>query len=716
MFSLCTEFWLPVIDRMGQRRKISPQQIFDSDIVELAWPRADFQGAAYQLLIGLLQTTLSPKDEEEWDDVWEEGVDVQRWHQALDRVAAAFHFGPQKPAFLQDFSTLEVESSSVAGLLVDAPGGNTLKLNKDHFVKRSSYQQFCPHCTVMALFTVQTNSPAAGAGFRTSMRGGGPMTTLLVPKTPGEPLWKKLWLNVMPQSDSWQKEQLPLIFPWLTTTRSSETAKNIVTPGNSHPLQAYWGMPRRLEVDFDQTRAGQCDLCGEHSDALLSQMRSKNYGVQYEGWRHPLSPYRQALKDLEAPLIPLKGQPGGLAYKDWLGLVVESEEKLNRVLPARVVRLNPMPKLTHLWCFGYDMDNAKARCWYEHRLAISSLPKSQGGELKALLQMAIELAASSLPLLRQALKEAWFSSPKDAKGDFSAIDVAFWQQTEADFSRLWNTLNHYPSATYPEAREALRLWNTALWDYLFLAFDLRAFTNPDESADLARILRARLHLNKNFIKQKSVKALAEIGVSVGRSKMFDMDTAKPMIVTEPAAAKALRRWFDFLQERNNQHQGVAVNGRAWRAELRRSEQPFGALTTAAFHSLNQSLAEHLQFQPSDKLALAIVAHVVSHAHADSNKASFPRQLGEQIKGNACLSRLRFDRLLAVKTPAELCSQLTRAVKLRGDNGINIVSLADGVFLWMREWQQREQNLPAQSNPFKRFDVRWTSEYLLATEK
>lgn len=198
--------------------------------------------------------------------------------------------------------------------------------------------------------------------------------------------------------------------------------------------------------------------------------------------------------------------------------------------------------------------------------------------------------------------------------------------------------------------------------------------------------------------------------------MFDMDTTKPVIFTDPAAAKALRRWFDFLQERNNQHQGVAVNGRAWRAELRRCAQPFGALTTAAFHSLNQALSGHVKFQPSDRLALAIVAHVVSHAHADNSQTSFPRQLGEPIKGNACLSRLRFDRLLAVRTPAELCSQLTRAVKLRGDSGINVVSLADGVFLWMREWQQREQNLPAQSNPFKRFNVRWASEYLLVTEK
>lgn len=512
MFSLITEPWLPATDRRGQHRKISPQQIFDNDIIDLAWSRADFQGAAYQLLIGLLQTALPPEDEEEWNDVLEEGGDAQRWQKALERVAMAFQFGSQKPAFLQDFSPLAVEPSSIAGLLVDAPGGNTLKLNKDHFVKRSSYQQFCPHCTAMALFTVQTNSPAAGAGFRTSMRGGGPMTTLLVPIKPDEPLWKKLWLNVIPPADDWhwQDEKLPLIFPWLTTTRSSETPKNIVTPGNSHPLQAYWGMPRRLEVDFSHTHAGSCDLCGEHHDALLNQIRSKNYGVQYDTWLHPLSPYRQALKDVNAPLIPLKGQPGGLAYKDWLGLITESAEKLNRTLPAQIVRMNARRKLTHLWCFGYDMDNAKARCWYEHRLAISALPESEGDELKDLLQLAIELAVNSLPLLRQALKDAWFASPKEAKGDFSAIDVAFWQQTEADFIQLWKTLNLYPSATLREARTALQKWKTAMRDALFLAFDQRAFTNPEEVSDLARILCARQSLHKNFIKQKSLKALSEI--------------------------------------------------------------------------------------------------------------------------------------------------------------------------------------------------------------
>lgn len=506
-FSLGTEPWLPVIDRQGQRRKISPADLADNDVIDLAWSRADFQGAAYQLLIGLLQTVFAPEDREQWEDIYDDGLDADDWRNALARVAVAMQFGTQKPAFLQDFSALTVDNSPIAGLLIDAPGGNTVKLNKDHFIKRSTYQHICPHCAAMALYTVQTNSPAGGAGFRTSMRGGGPLTTLVMPDDANEPLWRKLWLNVMPDKHPWRDEQLPLIFPWLAETRSSETAKNIVTPENAHPLQAYWGMPRRLEIDFSHTQSGVCDLCGEHHDALLSQIRSKNYGVQYDGWVHPLSPYRKALKDAASPMLALKGQPGGLAYKDWLGLSMTTEDKLNATLPARVVQLNPDSQAGGLWCFGFDMDNAKARCWYEHRLPLVALPADVAGHFKALLSMAIELATSARPLLIQALKEAWYESPKEAKGDFSMIDIAFWQQTEPGFRQLWQTLSQYPSSQDPYARAALREWCEYLQQWLLKTFDERAFTNPDETADLMRILTARGNLIKNFKKLNGLKKL-----------------------------------------------------------------------------------------------------------------------------------------------------------------------------------------------------------------
>jgi CRISPR system Cascade subunit CasA len=504
MFSLITEPWLPVIDIQGQRRKVSPAELADHTIIDLAWPRADFQGAAYQLLIGLLQTAFAPKDEGQWEDIWNEGIDPDSWRKALDRVAVAMRFGPQKPAFLQDYSTLDVENSPIAGLLIDAPGGNTVKLNKDHFVKRSHYQHFCPHCTAMALYTVQTNSPAGGAGFRTSMRGGGPLTTLLMPVQAGEPLWRKLWLNVMPAKHRWADEHLHLIFPWLTETRSSETAKNIVTPENSHPLQAYWGMPRRLEIDFSHTQRGECDLCGEHHDALLSQIRSKNYGVQYDGWVHPLSPYRQGRKDTAAPVLCLKGQPGGLAYKDWLGLVMTTEDKLNRTLPARIAQRNPRPGATGLWCFGFDMDNAKARCWYEHRLPMIRLGSDESESFSDLISMAVELATSTRPLLVQALKEA--------NSDSSMAEMTFWQQTESGFRQLWQALSQHPSALQPQARAALREWGETLQRWLLQIFDQRAFTHPDHTADLQRILSARFNLLKNFRKLNSLKKLKEIAM------------------------------------------------------------------------------------------------------------------------------------------------------------------------------------------------------------
>ncbi|GAA3587098.1 type I-E CRISPR-associated protein Cse1/CasA [Gibbsiella greigii] len=509
-FSLLTEPWLPVITHAGWNKKISPVQITDDDIADLAYPRADFQGAAYQLLIGLLQTVYAPEDEEGWEEVWDDGIDAAAWRQALATITEAMQFGPQKPAFLQDFSSLESENTSISGLLIDAPGGNTLKLNKDHFIKRNSYQRFCPHCAAIALFTVQTNSPAAGAGFRVGMRGGGPMTTLVMPQKNENPLWKKLWLNVIPQEQKPRPDELPLIFPWLAPTRTSEKAGNSVTPENAHPLQAYWGMPRRIEIDFSLTEPGCCDLCGEEHETLLTQIRNKNYGVQYDGWLHPLSPYRQALKE-GSPLLALKGQPGGLAYKDWLGLALGAEDKFNRTLPARVVRernatRGSIGEQTYLWCFGFDMDNAKARCWYEHRVPRFSLAKLERQQLAAVLERVVVLAVGCLPLLRQALKEAWFSTPKEAKGDFSTVDIAYWQETEPFFRLLLPHVIQDP-ACVAAARTALKHWVSSLHQQLFVMFDRLALANPDDSEDLLRILRARRMLDKNYTKLKVLKDL-----------------------------------------------------------------------------------------------------------------------------------------------------------------------------------------------------------------
>lgn len=100
-----------------------------------------FSGAAYQLLIGLLQTVFAPEDEEQWEDIWEDGIDPDRWQKRWNAWRLPCSLARRNP-LLQDFSGLDVENSAIAGLLIDAPGGNAVKLNKDHFVKRRIYRHF----------------------------------------------------------------------------------------------------------------------------------------------------------------------------------------------------------------------------------------------------------------------------------------------------------------------------------------------------------------------------------------------------------------------------------------------------------------------------------------------------------------------------------------------------------------------------------------------
>ena len=200
---------------------------------------------------------------------------------------------------MQDFdSKLDGKKNDIAQLLIDAPGTQTLEHNTDHFVKREQVKHLCPVCTLMALLTLQTNSTPGGSGYRVSVRGNGPLTTLVVSgEEDGDSknLWHNLWLNVLP-SDRFPanhsgKDEPADIFPWLAKARTSDNNEK-TTPADACILQMYWGMPRRIRIDWQNVQTGSCDLCGVTSEQLLSKYVTKNRGVNYETWEHCLTPYR----------------------------------------------------------------------------------------------------------------------------------------------------------------------------------------------------------------------------------------------------------------------------------------------------------------------------------------------------------------------------------------------------------------------------------------
>lgn len=506
-FSLLTTPWLPVRFRDGSTGKLAPVNLADEDVVDLAAPRADLQGAAWQFLIGLLQCSIAPKNRARWEDIWYEGLTAQDLQQALVPLELAFQFGPDAPSFMQDFEPLTGEKVSIALLLPEIPGEQTKKLNKDHFIKRGVTEHFCPHCAALALFSLQLNAPSGGKGYRTGLRGGGPMTTLIeLQEYQGNrqtPLWRKLWLNVMPQDVS----DLPLptacdesVFPWLAATRTSEQASAVTTPEHVNKLQAYWGMPRRIRLDFSQTQSGTCDLCTQESDMLLSGMTVKNYGVNYEGWVHPLTPYRLPVKE-GSGLFSVKPQPGGLIWRDWLGLSQQSTSETNTEYPAQVVKVFNAQSLERvkagLWGFGYDFDNMKARCWYEHHF-----PLLLTENITATLRQAAQNASYMLGRLRSALKEAWFSDAKGARGDFSFIDTDFWNRTQNDFLALIRDAENGL-----DNEDIQQRWQHTLWRFALRYFDDQVFTNPYECVNLHRSMMARKKYFTTPAEKQSAKAV-----------------------------------------------------------------------------------------------------------------------------------------------------------------------------------------------------------------
>ena len=235
VFNLIDEPWLPVRRRSGAVEHIQPwclnEGLGEDPFVAFAWPRPDFNGAAHELLIGLLSTAATPADDDKWEEWWLEPPAPEVLEQRFSTVSHAFDLDGAGPRFLQDLDPLDgAEDKEIASLLIDTPGAKTLRNNADLFVKRGAAPVLSRSTAAMALFTLNSFAPAGGAGHRTSMRGGGPMTTLVFADhlTRGSTLWGRLWPNVESREqiearavETILEDTSERVFPWLIPTRTS---------------------------------------------------------------------------------------------------------------------------------------------------------------------------------------------------------------------------------------------------------------------------------------------------------------------------------------------------------------------------------------------------------------------------------------------------------------------------------------------------------------
>ncbi|MCO6428713.1 type I-E CRISPR-associated protein Cse1/CasA [Nitrosomonas communis] len=518
--NLLDEAWIPVRRKDGVQDWIAPCQIGEPDIVALDARRPDFNGALVQFLIGLVQTTTPMNSHAEWQQWYDEPPSAEVLKHWFTPIESAFVFDGDGARFMQDYSlhTAGMQNSEfneIGSLLIEAPGDNTLKENKDHFIKRGLASGLCPHCAETALFTLQTNAPSGGNGHFTSLRGGGPLTTLIV-ATPTRSLWHTIWLNVRDR-DSFlgtggdaNKTALHFTFPWLADMQSIQAAGGKTVPIQVHPAHVFWSMPRRIRLDQDNTVSGRCDTCGRESAKLLTRYITRPKGFNYKGaWRHPLSPYYESKPEEWLPMHP---QPGGLGYKLWLGWVLGVQGDKKKTQPASqvsyVLDSRRLKGQFRLWVFGYDMENMKARCWYESTFPLYGLAERNVEERKLVQSEVakwIDAADHAAFLLRTAVRSAWFSDSSEAKGDWGFVDAAFWSRTESGFYGLLSEL--IEQARDEDGDSSLTPWRerwrnklidaaVKLFDAELVGIALVERQNPRRVADAHNRLRASLYGDK----------------------------------------------------------------------------------------------------------------------------------------------------------------------------------------------------------------------------
>lgn len=460
--NLIDDPWIPVVLKDGSRLVIAPWQMADRDLLRPDWPRADLNLACLELLIGLVYLADPPEDTEDWDD--RRKPDPDRLRHRLAPYAPAFNLLGDGPLFLQDLQRLDGEANPPDMLFIDSAGANTARNNADLMVHRDRYTRLDPSLAAMALYAFQAHAPSGGAGNRTSIRGGGPLVTLV---DPGRALWDMVWANVPDGLPTPMAE-----LPWMRATRVSDKGAVTHPPaGRTFGVEVFFGMPRRLRLVADE--------------AGVTGVVQRPHGTNYGGWVHPLTPHYRMKAGEE--LLPVHPRAGSFGYRHWLGILAASADGLRE--PAACLRTwqsRDRSAPVTVTVSGWAMDNMKARDFVFSSQPYVNLPPPA----LAMLQGMILAAEQAALALRGALE------PVLAEGEMREAErEAFYRRTETEFLSCFEALR---AGAAPS--QVATQWLAHLQRHALKQFDDLALEGLDqrETDQIARVVQARGHLTATF--------------------------------------------------------------------------------------------------------------------------------------------------------------------------------------------------------------------------
>ena len=259
----------------------------------------------------------------------------------------------------------------------------------------------------------------------------------------------QIFANVVPCDKRLRIDELPKALPWMAPTLTSEKSRT-VSLADAHPLQAYFGMPRRIRLVFS-SEPDTCSMTGR-KEPLVTGFIQKPYGTNYGLWQHPLTPYRRQREAGEP--YSAKPKSGRFGYRDWVAATVGSKDgklaeqptniKLAKNNRSHALSQNKQATDARVRVGGWAMNNMEAIAYLfaEEPLHLAKTHDQQQA-LDDLARHFSEAADQAVSQLLAALKKALFSGQKNTSNDKGILDQAradFFDATEDQFHRLLDNL------------------------------------------------------------------------------------------------------------------------------------------------------------------------------------------------------------------------------------------------------------------------------------
>lgn len=425
--NLLTDAWLPVLeDKSFRRIKLRDVLCSEADW-EISLPRDDMELAAIQLLVSLTQVLFPVQDQSDLIRRIKSPLSIGEFEDAVSKYRDWFDLDHPDIPFMQIRGVSAKEFTPIQKLFVGLPEGN----NHKFFNAEGEISRVCGGCAAIALFNQASNSPNFGGRFMGSLRGGGPVTTLIDAPS----LRRRIWENVLPLTEvsrllpGRSYEDRPV---WVDRI-SKGTSVAAASIGLMRGL--FW-QPSHVELLSGER--GACDHCGGTAETCYVGFNKERFTYQLEGfWPHPHGPRQWEEKKGERVVRFLSFTTTAPAWTQLTQMLVLREEGKEGYMPAAVVssrRKRRSGGPLHLLVGGYWVKKSSV-VERRHELFSFSPGWEEGGDqIAEIVHVGFQVAS----LVKESLKLASVGKKRGFKG----IGVQLYKSAEQSFYHSSQNLIH----------------------------------------------------------------------------------------------------------------------------------------------------------------------------------------------------------------------------------------------------------------------------------